>query len=339
MAEIYHIFSSLVPPGKHEATIEIRGSSITLEGKLYGMLANIYDKADEECNIPIRFLPARDGTQNNEVRSAIVDLVEDPTLDKATALAHRLSGVSTGRSGLGLLFLIVGKAGDDHKLLISRFPANPGILAEASDKGLSVELVEKVFMKNVASYKAALYRSRVPTAEFWNGAVVDKQLAQMGESAANYWIKEFLQSDLMTTSRAGSRRLAAAMKLAARAATSVDEKHQLISAITLLSGMKDQTVTPREVLDRFGLGPSLRDAVLANLPTPEAADAAFVLDTTEFRSIAAFRTVELDSGGVLTAATDEFDKVFEREVVDSDGAVRFSTVGHVVDERVKGRDR
>jgi len=339
VAEIYHIFSSLVPPGKHDPTIEIHGSPITLEGKLYGMLANIYDKADEECNIPIRFLAAPNGTQSNEVREAFVDLVEEPTLERVTRLAQRLSAVSTARSGLGLLFVIVGKVGNDHKLLISRFPANPGILAEANDKGLSVALVEKVFMKNVASYKAALYRSPLPKAEFWNGAVVDKQLAQMGESAANYWIKEFLRSDLLTTSKAGSRRLAIAMKQAVKDATSVDEKQRLISAITLLSGMKDQTLTPREVLDRFSLGSSLRDAVLANLPTPEAADAAFVLDISEFRAIAAFRTVELDSGGALTAATDEFDKVFAKEVMGNDGTVRFSTVGHVVDERVKGRDR
>ena len=281
MGEIYHIFSSLVPPGKHDDAIEIRGSSITLEGKLYGMLANIYDRADDECNIPIRFLPARDGTQINEMRTALVDLVADPTLDRAIALAQRLAKVSTNRSGLGLLFVIVGKCDDEHKLLILRFPANPGILAEASEHGLSVELVEKVFMKNVVSYKAALYRSATPAAEFWSGAVVDKQLAQMGESAANYWIREFLQSDLLTTSKAGSRRLAIALKLAAKAATSVDDKQKLISAITLLAGMKDQTVTPRDVLERFGLAAPIRDAVLSNLPTPEAADAAFVLDINE----------------------------------------------------------
>lgn len=340
MAQITHIFSSLVPPTKNTEPTDVQGSVISLDGKLYGMLANVYDRADTECSIPIRFLHASDGSQFNEVRTALIDLVTEPTLAKANKLAERLSSVTTGKSGLGLLFVIIGESDGERKVLLSRFPANPGILAEASAHGLSVALVEKVFMKNVASYKAALYRSAAPAAEFWDGAVVDKQIAQMGESAANYWIKEFLRSDLRTTSKAGSRRLASAMRAAALEATSIDDKHQLISAISLVAGLKDQTVTPRDILDRFGLPASLREAVISKLPTPESADAAFVLDADEFRTIAAFRTVKLDSGGVLTAATEQFDEVFSREVIDQEQAlVRFSTVGHVVDERVKGSER
>src|SRR5437763_16936325 len=118
MAEILHIYSSLVPPADGEEPREIVSSEITLEGKLYGMLANVYDRADEECNIPIRFLPAKDGKQFNEVRSALIALVEKPTLTKVTQLGRRLSSVTTHRSGLGLLFAIVGKADGEQKLLL-----------------------------------------------------------------------------------------------------------------------------------------------------------------------------------------------------------------------------
>jgi hypothetical protein len=50
----------------------------------------------------------------------------------------------------------------------------------------------------------------------------------------------------------------------------------------------------------------------------------------------AFTTVELNNGGMLTAATDSFDTVFTRELVDSENdVVRFSTEGTITDQRFK----
>lgn len=336
MAEITHIFSSLVAPGKHETEpAEIHGTAIPLAGDLFAMLANVYDKAEEECNIPISFLS--DGAQNNEVRTEFVRLVEHPTLARANKLGERLSSVTTGRSGLGLLFFVLGNAGNRKKLLVSRFPANQGILAEAHGHGLTVEFVERVFMKNAATYKAALYQAVTPHAEFWEGDVVDKQTNPTGDTAANYWIREFLLSNLRTTSKAGSKRLATAMREAAKAAVSIDDKHQLVSAMSLMAGLKGQVISPLDVFDRFGLSAQLQKAIIAQLPNDESARAAFVLDADEFRAVAAFRSVKLNTGGVLTAATEDFDKVFEREVLDEEtNRVRFSTEGNVVDEKVKG---
>jgi hypothetical protein len=313
--------------------LEISGTGIPLNGDLYAMLANVYDKSGEECTTPIRFVGGVDGTQTNEVRSALIELMDEPTLDRATKLAERLGGVTTGRSGLGLLFVVIGMEGGEHKLLVARFPANEGVLAELGTQGLSVEFVKRVFMKNSMSYKAALYRSTNPAAEFWEGTVADKQL----KDAADYWIKGFLKSDLRTTSREGSRRLAMAFRDAAKAATSVEDKHQLVSAIALVSGLKGHVISPREIFERFGLAETLQKAVIAHLPNDASVEASFVLDAREFHAVAGQRTVKMSTGGILTAATDDFDKVFEREAIEGETAlVKFTTVGIVVDETVKG---
>lgn len=123
-----------------------------------------------------------DGTQTNEVRIALIGLIAEPTLEHATKLAERLGSVTTGRSGLGLLFFVIGKEGNEHKLLVARFPANEGVLAELGSEGLSVEFVKRVFMKHHMNYKAALYRCTNPAAELWEGSVADKQL----RDAADY---------------------------------------------------------------------------------------------------------------------------------------------------------
>jgi hypothetical protein len=52
------------------------------------------------------------------------------------------------RSGLGLLFLIRGKERNKSKLVISGFPADNGILAEEQSNSLTVQFVERIFMKN-----------------------------------------------------------------------------------------------------------------------------------------------------------------------------------------------
>jgi hypothetical protein len=64
-------------------------------------------------------------------------------------------------------------------------------------------------------------------------------------------------------------------------------------------------------------------------------DEKFQFDLEEFTKQVAYRTIELDTGGLLTAEASSFDKVFHREQADGvDDRVRFSTEGRVVSERL-----
>jgi hypothetical protein len=64
--------------------------------------------------------------------------------------------------------------------------------------------------------------------------------------------------------------------------------------------------------------------------------ASVFTDLAEFRSILAFKSVELSNGGTLTAPSSNFDDVFHQEIVDGeDRQVRFTTEGRVVNEQLK----
>ena len=51
-----HLFSFLVPPGKHAENPEpLQGTPIPSAGNLYTMLDEVFKKSELECCIPIRF--------------------------------------------------------------------------------------------------------------------------------------------------------------------------------------------------------------------------------------------------------------------------------------------
>jgi hypothetical protein len=151
------ILSYLVPVGKGQEDPEhVTGTEIPPTGSLFSMLAGVFENSTAECTVPIRFVT--DGSQQNDVRDAIRDLLKNPTLSKGRKLAERLRDVSTGKSGLGLLFLLFGQEGEQHKIVVSRFPTDQGVLAEQKRGSLEVAFVERIFMKNAKTYKAACHR-------------------------------------------------------------------------------------------------------------------------------------------------------------------------------------
>jgi hypothetical protein len=113
--------------------------------------------------------------------------------------------------------------------VISRFPTDNAIYVEEDKSKLSVEFLERVFMKNKASYKAVVYKDASLNAGFWNGQAIDKQLNNPSGEVSNYWILDFLSSRLTVTATAGTRRLAIAM-LAAIKKSDLKIKQEIIAA-------------------------------------------------------------------------------------------------------------
>ncbi len=180
--DITCVTSYLVHPGKGERSpIAVRGTLLPLSGSLFRMLAKVFSRSDSECQIPIRFLSRADGAQNNEVRTDLVGFIESPSVDAGMQLANRLRDCTTRRSGLGLFFVMLGRENQTFKVLLSRFPADEGVVAEAREGALQVEFIERVFMKRAASYKAAFYEGSSFDSDFWSGFAVDRQLNRMAE--------------------------------------------------------------------------------------------------------------------------------------------------------------
>jgi len=308
--DIVKIQSYLVEPGKGmKNPPPIFGLEIPKSGGLFDLLVKIYDKAESECNINIAFNMDKDGTQNNEVHSMFVDFSKEPENFKGQPIAERLCRVTTGRSGLGLLFLMLARQDQNIKLVVSRFPAERGILAETDNLMLRLELIERIFMKNPKYYKAAL--------------------------------QSFLNSNYKTTSKEGSRQFANAVLRASQTAKDLSTKQKLASLATLVSGLDGKTVSINDIIKKYTLSPEVEYELLKNLPYPEYADTKFTFDSGEFTSNAPYSCVELDNEAMMIAPSNTFDDVFVRELIEqinqTKDLYRFSTKGQIQREQLRGR--
>ncbi len=333
---IEHIHTYLVHPGKRsDEPSRIRGNTLALTGKMFSLLSDIYLHSDRDCSIEISFNPREDGTQQNPCRDLIVAYLGEPSVPHGRQLAERLERVTTHRSGLGLLFLIAGKEGRENKIVISRFPADVGILAEESERVLTVEFLERVFMKRATTYKAAAYKDASLAGGFWLGRAVDKQINSDMVQLSNYWIAEFLDSDFRTTAAAGTKRLAVALRDAARRSSDISVKTEIAAAVTLGQSLNGQRLTIKEFSNRFGLSSGALDAVAEEIKNPSLLDERFQFDAKEFAKQVPYRSVELNTGVIVTGDAMQFDKVVRQEVIDpSEGKVRLSTEGKIMNDKL-----
>jgi hypothetical protein len=333
------ITSYLVSPGKHLPHLpEVKGTHLPRVGKFFTMLEEVFVKADRECDIPIRFVMSDEGWQQNEARDLIVSYLECPDLPRGTAIAQRLSRFTTNSPGMGLLFLLLGSEGTIKKLVVSRFPAEKGVLADAQDRGLQLEFIERVFMKSMVRYKAVRYQDTSLKAGFWTGSAIDKQLDTRDREVANYWIRDFLLSDFVTTSRAGTKRLAIALREASRQAKDPAVKREIVSVGILVGGLTGKATSIQGIMDDYHLSPEARDALSAHVVSEDLLTDTFILDETELRQHARYASVELSNEAILLAPADRFNTSFQKETVDPEKEIyRFSTEGTIVDERIQGR--
>ncbi|MHA1796001.1 MAG: hypothetical protein ACTSUK_07810 [Promethearchaeota archaeon] len=331
------IHSFLVHPSKHEQEQpEIGGTEIPMSGgSLYNMLSRVFNRAPDECNIDIIFRPDEEGNQRNECRDLLVAYAQNPNIENGRLIAQKLQQVTTHRSGLGLLFLMKGIVDVNHHLVISRFPATQGIIAEEDATNLRVEFIERIFMKSSKAYKSALYRSDSLERGFWDGVAIDLQTSEHRE-LSDYWIREFLQSELRTTGRAGTKRFAVALRNAIRSATSLNVRQELISTANLLRGRNGQRISARQIINQIGLSQDAIEALEHAFIRPDLMEEYFQFDLEEFHKHAAYRSIELDTGGLLIAEDSRFNEVFKRyEINAEEGRFRYETEGVIIDEKLR----
>lgn len=324
--------SFLVRPGKNDAeAADVRGTQIRT-GKVFAMLSALYRDADQECDIAIVFRPTN-GQQQNECRDLMIAYVDEPNVEHGRALANRLQGVTTRRSGLGLFFLAVGNEAD-KLLMVSRFPADEGVMAEEQNGRLSVSFIERIFMKSAKAYKCAIYPGPAEEGSFWTGYAVDKQINKEHE-LPNYWIGDFLASDLSTTGPAGSKRLAVAFREAIKGAATPDVRDELIAAVRLAGGQAGRIQTAAALANRLGLSAAATEALRENMQRPELFTESFRFDRDEFARHIQYRSLELDNGAILTAETARFAEVFVETPNPDNDATTYRTTGTVVSDVLK----
>ena len=238
---------------------------------------------------------------------------------------------------MGLLFILKGKEDQRHRLVISRFPANSAILVEEG-KGLSLEFLERVFVKHAGTYKAAVFEDLSTTAGFWMGKAVDRQISNRDLQLSNYWITDFLDAGFKATAAAGTRRLAAALRAAASRSPNVETKHKIAAAATLAgASLAGKPTSIEQFCDQFGLTGEIRETIEATIRDPNLLKQQFQFDAKEFEQQIAYRSVELDSGGILMAPAADFDDVFKREKHKIGPVERFTAEGRIVNEKLAKR--
>lgn len=333
---ISQIHSFLVHPAKNDENRPVvYGTRLPQHGKLFLMLTALYNNASKECDVEIIFRPSTGSLKDNQSRSLLVKYVDAHTLQNGRAIAERLQAVTTHRSGMGLLFLVAGQEGHEHRLLLARFPADQGVIAQEGKTTLNLEFIERVFMKSAKAYKSALYSGRSFAADFWDGKAVDKQINEVRE-LSNYWIGEFLDSELRTTGPAGTKRLAIAIRETIRLTRDQQIRDSLLSAAYLLPGHHGRRSSSSELFQTIGLSEPTQDAVKAAFPRPELFQETFQFDQEEFARHIFYRSIELDNGAFLIGENTKFDSIFRKEQLRTGGnIVRYSTEGKVVNEHLR----
>lgn len=317
---LVHPGRGLVPQPQIGGTEVLRGTT------MWTNVQQLYDRADEECTIQIQFRRADDGAQRNPRRDILAQFCQNPTIERGREIASLLQHATTERSHLGLLFLLLGR--NPAALVLARFPASEGIVAEEHGAALQVDFVEQIFLKNLHSYKSVYYRGPFVERAFWQGKAVDKQLKTMGTSP-NYWIQEFLMSELMLTPAAGTKRLALAIRKAIHDTDDQEVKSSLLTFAQIVRHQAGNVITPVDLATQAGLGNEALEALSDGFARAELGNDAFQFDRDEFDRHVGFRMVELDNGARLIAADDAFEEVFTREALNQE-VQRFSTQGRVV---------
>jgi hypothetical protein len=333
--KIFKIHSFLVNPEKGvEDQTDIRGTELPLKGSLFNLLSIIFQKAPNECKYDIVFNPSDAGAQQNDVKDLITEYTLNSKTKNGREIAKILQLQSTKRSGLGLLFLIVGKIESEYRLVISRFAAENGIIADDGGSSLKVKFIEQIFMKNAKAYKAAVYQGSNPASHFWTGKAIDKQINNR-MNISEYWIKDFLKSDYTTTGERGSQQLAEALKSTINSSdTPIDIKEEITAAIKLAKGQNGQIVSMKTFLKRLGVSEEAV-GIVKGQTKDSIFEARFKMIYEELCKYIAFKTVELDNGASLSAQTTHFEEVFDIE--EDKGRLKYSTKGIIVNEKVRKR--
>jgi len=299
------------------------------------MLRDIFENAQKDCRIEIAF---NSTNQQNDFRDDLIGYIKNYRVDNGEKIAARLQSQTTKRSGLGLMFIIYGESGKKKKVVISRFPVEQGIYVEEGDSSLTVEFLDRIFMKSTLRYKAALFSGNSTVNGFWDGLVVDRQTNSKLSEASDYWIKEFLDSDFKTTSAAGTARLANALREAVSSANEVATKSALIGVTELVNSLDGQTTSIEKVCKRFAVPEEGMKLIRSQIKNHQILGERFKFSRAEFAKHRMYRAVETDRGVIIMAENSIFDDDVKMTPIEDSNEVEITTEGFVVDYKLrKGR--
>lgn len=306
MYEITKMYGFLVPANKsHKTPKEVKGKEIAVEEGLHKLIGDLFNLADEKCNIEIKFTTQKmengDQRQENEFRKLLLELNKDFSLENSKKCAEKLSKVTDNTSKESLLFLVKGTFNGNTRLFISRIPAETGITVINKSKAIDFDVKEDVFIKNSKKYKAVYYDY---SDEFNIGYAIDKQI--QNKEVSDYWLQDFLNSELNITAARASKEIADAFKKVIKETDSQQIVAELTAVASLIQNANGQMTTVNDFYSKFNLSEDTKNEVNKFI-TRIGKNVQFSIDAEEFNKNFSYKLLVLDSGAIAGAYASDFD--------------------------------
>ena len=335
--KINKIFGFFVPVGKEIDNIDdstILGSEILSSNKLFTKLSDLFSNSKNDCDIKISFI-AKTDRQDNEVRDSIMKLCNRFTMENCKPLVKSLIYLTDKKIKEGLLFFIYAKDHTDKKLMIARFPSEEGITVKFEGGEYVFEVIDDVFLKNSRKYKAVYYQSSVD--DFWSGYAVDKQINDYKlKEISNYWVKDFLQSELDLNSKRGSMKLAQAIRKTITETKDDSVKNELISVTPFVKNINAQVVSIKSFFDKMNVSEKTKNEVMTKIDNQKLCGIAFQFDSETFTENCNYVIHILDNGAGIMAPAADYSMLWQEEVADS-GKSKYSTEGKKIITKVSNK--
>lgn len=277
----------------------------------------------------------------NEARDLIMKLAfgEGPAVKAAAdGLAARLSKAMDRRSENYFFVAAVEKEDgneDQRAVTLWVFPSDE-VFTPRRGGDFDVDILKNVFSRKSTLKKVALFQGRNHRADFLYGRVLDNQATARAQGVAHFWVAEFLAAHLSLNAQAGSRLLGLGLRAAHKAASSPEEKDEILAAIQIAKQFQRR---PPLTLGRFAEDhirtERLREAFLrATGRNPDTLGGRFEFVKESFDEVVPFRQFHLENNIVVTVPFDEVNGEHVQLTVDDAQRV-LRAEGKVLDERLR----
>ena len=304
--ELCHLFNDLV-----------RSSKLELKS-LVDLLSDDEEEAPFRSGIRARFL----SVCFDDTRKANASAKE---------IAAKLSLSMDNRSARQSLLVIVTYGdGKTRRAVLWLFPKEDVFRLESAKGQPDLQLLKDVFSKSSTWRKAATFSGGNNVNGFRSGRVIDVQSGKSDDTAADFWIRLFLNARYAMDSKNATNQLAGYMRDAFESSVGA-QREQMYAAIVAIPRAPAQSWTYQEIAERF-LDKSCRSSFLNLIPV-ELRESAFQLDNEVFESKLNTRVFETVEGVWVSAPLTEIDASVK--VVESKKQISFK--GTIKTEEVRSR--
>lgn len=284
----------------------------------------------------VRPKPASDGLQSSHhLRELVIDYcfgTPQEAKSAAMKMAKRLSNAMDKRSEFTLLMLVAYQVGNQRQLVIWAFPKDEPFHFKTSGERARVKILKDAFSRSSSFKKGALFEGDNIDSSFWEAHVIDKQAENAFGSAADYWVRIFLDGRPSLTGKAGTRLLAKCLRVTHDELVNIADRHQITDAIVAVRTSQRRQWSLKRFANEYLSGVA-KTAFLENCP-PETRTPTFSFNKEEFESKLSLHVFRLEDNVTVAAP---FGCVGQSVKITNGTKPKLTCEGIVVSEKVRSQ--